>query len=83
MPEDSNTTGHLVQISGEMGRMAAEISGLKDAVTKLQETVASQQEAATQLRMGGRIALVAISIFGGAAGGKIAHALGWLNASTH
>jgi len=78
MSEDTNMTGHLVKLAAEMGRLSAEVSGLKAVVTNLQTTVEAQQVSATQMRFGGRLALIAISIFGGVAGSKIAHSLGFL-----
>ena len=66
----------LIEMSGQLGEMRAEIGSMKDALDRLEKTVAVQQELSAHLRMGGRIAVILMGLFGGAIGGKIAHLLG-------
>lgn len=68
----------LIEMSGQLGEMRAEIAAIKDTLDRLEKTVAVQQELSAHLRMGGRIAVILMGLFGGAVGGKIAHLLGLL-----
>ena len=66
----------LIEMSGQIGQMRAEILAMKSTLERLEKSVAVQQELSDHLRFGGRVAVILMGLFGGAIGGKIAHLLG-------
>ena len=78
MSEDS---GHIYDLATKVGELTKQIEGMERRLRELSEMMEKQRDTNTQIRLGGRIAAVCLGIFGGAAGGKIAHLLGLLNDS--